>query len=159
VLEVVSGGQHFVVKAGDEADQHLAREVRAHREWAGVWVAGGRSPELVFADVPAKVLVTRFLPGVLVQGAEAESDPGIYRQAGELLRVFHGQAQVLDQGFEARARAKALWWLDRPHRIPAEAVARLREIVAGWPAASTVLVPMGTGSRGIGWCTRGAGGD
>ncbi len=141
VLEVVRGGERFVVKAGDGADHHLAREIRAHREWVGVWAGGGRAPELVFADAEAKVLVTRFLPGVLVLGTEDEFVSGVYRQAGELLRVFHGQARVVDEGFEARAKAKALWWLDRPHRISAEAVARLRDIVAGWPAASTVLVP------------------
>jgi hypothetical protein len=141
VLEVVRGGERFVVKAGDAADRHLAREVRAHREWVGVWRVRGRSPELVFADAGAKVLVTRFLPGVLVLGTEDEFVPDVYRQAGELLRVFHGQAQVLDEGFEARARAKALWWLDQPHRISAEVVSHLRDVIADWPVASTILVP------------------
>ena len=141
VLEVSWGGERFVVKAGDERDHHLAREIRAHERWIGVWASRGRAPRLVFADTGAKLLVTRFLPGVLVEGTEHEQAAETYRQAGELLAAFHGQAQVRDEEFEARRKAKALEWLDQPHRIPAQAVSRLREVIAVWPTPSTVAVP------------------
>jgi hypothetical protein len=63
VLEVGHKGQRFIVKAGDARDRHLARELRAHREWLAPWAATStacaRAPELVYADDAAKVLVTR----------------------------------------------------------------------------------------------------
>ncbi|HET7801271.1 MAG TPA: aminoglycoside phosphotransferase family protein, partial [Humibacillus xanthopallidus] len=58
VLEVVHDGDRLIVKAGGEADGHVRREVRAHREWLRPWVAHGRAPRLVHADAGAKVLVT-----------------------------------------------------------------------------------------------------
>ncbi|GAA3599500.1 hypothetical protein GCM10022223_13690 [Kineosporia mesophila] len=140
VLEVVHGGERYVVKAGDGLDRQLAREVRAHGEWVAVWSVRGRAPGLVWADAGAKVLVTRFLPGVLVEGTGHEFRAGTYRQAGELLAVFHGQFSTVDEDFEARTRARALWWLDQPHRIDADSLARLREVIAGWPASSSVVV-------------------
>jgi hypothetical protein len=39
-----------------------------------------------------RILVTRYLPGRLVLGSDHEDDPATYRQAGELLALFHGQA-------------------------------------------------------------------
>ena len=40
VLELLSDGARYGVKAGDENDRHLARELRAHREWLGPWTGG-----------------------------------------------------------------------------------------------------------------------
>jgi hypothetical protein len=33
VLEVEHGLDHFIVKAGDTYDHHIARELRAHLHW------------------------------------------------------------------------------------------------------------------------------
>jgi hypothetical protein len=75
VLELAHDGARYIVKAGDENDHHIARELRAHRDWLGPWTSRGRAPQLVYADEAAKVLVTRFLPGTLVEGDDAELVP------------------------------------------------------------------------------------
>ena len=141
VLRVEHDGEPYVVKAGDDADHHLARELRAHREWLAPWTSRGRAPVLVHGDEAAKLLVTRYLPGELVQGSAAETDPDTYEQAGWLLRLLHDQRSVADDGFEARERDKALAWLARPHRIEPSAAAALQEMVTGWPTPPTRLVP------------------
>lgn len=141
VLELVHRGAHFVAKAGDAKDSHLARELRAHRNWLGPWTSRGRAPQLVHADDDAKVLVTRYLPGELVQGSEHEFRPDTYRQAGELLAGLHDQVATDDAEFEPMAKAKALAWLDGPHRIAPDVVARLRAEVESWPTPPVVLVP------------------
>ncbi|GAA3092907.1 hypothetical protein GCM10010464_65660 [Pseudonocardia yunnanensis] len=141
VLELVHRGARYVAKAGDGKDHHLARELRAHRDWLGPWTSRGRAPQLVHADSEAKLLVTRYLPGELVEGSEYEFRPDIYRQAGELLARSHEQVAIEGEEFEAREKAKSLAWLDRPHRIAPDVVARLREVVESWPTPPVTLVP------------------
>ncbi|WP_337827015.1 hypothetical protein [Pseudonocardia sp. UM4_GMWB1] len=58
VLQIRHAGADLIVKAGDDADTHIARELRAHREWLAPLVARGRAPELRHADADAKLLVT-----------------------------------------------------------------------------------------------------
>lgn len=141
VLELTHAGSRYIVKAGDERDHHLARELRAHREWLRPWTSRGRTSELVHADDEARLLVTTYLPGELVQGTVHERRPDTYRQAGRLLRDLHDQLAVEDRQLEAREKDKAFSWLDRPHRIPADVEARLRAEVASWPTPPTVVVP------------------
>ena len=141
VLELAHRGARYVAKAGDAKDHHLARELRAHRNWLGPWTSRGRAPQLVHADSDAKLLVTRYLPGELVQGSVYEFRPDIYRQAGELLARSHEQVAIEGKEFEAREKVKALAWLDRPHRIAPDVVARLREEVESWPTPPVILVP------------------
>lgn len=100
VLQLRCAGQDLTVKAGDDTDTHIARELRAHREWLGP--LHGRVPELVHADDDAKMLVTRYLPGVLVEGEPAEDHPDTYRQAGRLLARLHGQFTAVDDRCAAR---------------------------------------------------------
>lgn len=141
VLELVHDGDRYIVKAGDENDRHLSRELRAHRNWLGPLTSIGRAPQLVFADEVAKLLVTRFLRGTLVEGSDAELLPATYRQAGQLLAQLHQQFAVEDVDFEAREKAKALEWLDRPHRISPETTARLRSMVEASATPTSTLVP------------------
>jgi thiamine kinase-like enzyme len=141
VLELLYDGARYGVKAGDEHDSNLAREVRAHREWLGPWTMRGRAPQLVQADEDAKLIVTRFLPGELVEGTDHEWRPDTYRQAGELLQLLHEQVAVEDADFEAQAQARTLWWLDQPHRIAPDIAARLREEIESWPTPAITLVP------------------
>lgn len=96
---------------------------------------------LVFGDAAAKVLDTRYLPGELVTGTSAQDEPSTYRQAGELLRLLHGQLAVADDGYERAADARALRWLAGPHRIAPDVEQRLRETIAGWPTSAVTLVP------------------
>ena len=141
VLEVRSEQGHLVVKAGDVDDGHIERELRAHREWLGPWVASGHGPVLVHGDVAAKVVVTGFLPGHLVEGTAAQDDPDADRQAGALLAAFHGQATSFDPEWHDRFRARAERDLGRPHRIDPEIERRVREEVSAWPGGGAHLVP------------------
>lgn len=143
VLELrATDGSSYIAKAGDADDHHLVREARAHRKWLAVWTTLGRAPALIQGDESAKLLLTRYLPGRLVEGSEHEGAPDTYRQAGELLALFHSQFAVLDDGgFERRQKEETLAWLSRPHRIAPEAVRALTNLVEGWPTPPSVLVP------------------
>ena len=141
VLELLLDGARFIAKAGDEKDRHLARELHAHRNWLQRWTSRGRAPQLVHADVDAKFIVTRYLPGLLAQGSDHERRPDTYRQAGELLALFHAQFAVEDSDFEAREKAKTLAWLSSSHRIAPDVTARVRAQMESWPATSSTLVP------------------
>jgi hypothetical protein len=44
VLELSHQGARFIAKAGGEKDHHLARELRAHREWLGCLTSLRRAP-------------------------------------------------------------------------------------------------------------------
>jgi hypothetical protein len=141
VLEVTCAGSRFIVKAGGERDHHIAREVHAYRHWLAPWTSIGRAPALEHADTDAKLLVTRYLPGQLVLGSGHDGQPGVYRQAGELLILFHSQATVTDQGYEKRENDKALAWLSGPHTIAPSTVAQLREQIEAWPTPPAALTP------------------
>lgn len=141
VLEVERDGEQYIVKAGGPDDHHMVRELRAHREWLRPWTSRGRAPTLVHHDEEAMLLVTRYLPGELVEGTPAADDPEVYRQAGRLLGLLHGQAAVDDPEYEARENRKTLRWLDQDHRIEPDVEHRLRAEVASWPEPPATLVP------------------
>lgn len=141
VLEMSCAGSRFIVKAGGDDDQHIAREIHAHLHWLRPWTSRGRAPALVHGDAEAKVLVTRYHVGELVLGGGHADDPRIYRQAGELLALLHGQTAVADDDYERLANEKALAWLAGPHRIEASTVERLRAEIASWPTPPVTLVP------------------
>jgi Ser/Thr protein kinase RdoA (MazF antagonist) len=141
VLELSHKGMRFIVKAGDESDHHLARELRAHRLWLEPWTAEGRAPQLIDGDDDAKLLLRQFLPGRLVEDSPSEHDPDTYVQAGILLASLHNQLAVEDGEFEAQANSKALAWLDKPHRISPEMVTRLRTEIESWPSTPAIVVP------------------
>jgi hypothetical protein len=143
VLEVrAPDGASYVVKAGGPDDHHIVRELAAHRQWLEPWVSASLAPGLVHGDDEAKLLVTTYLPGRLVEGTGHEWDLDTYSQAGDLLARFHGQRAFLDDGeFERRQKAETLAWLSRPHRIAADAVAVLTADVTRWPSQRSLLVP------------------
>jgi hypothetical protein len=141
VLELSSSQGRIVLKAGGPSDHHIEREVRAHREWLAPWVRTGHAPELLHADVGRKVLLTRYLPGRLVQGTPAQDDPKTYRQAGELLATFHGQLRSHDPAWHDQARARALRFLDQEHRIDPELEDAVRAEVSAWPGGGADVVP------------------
>ncbi len=142
VLDVLSAdGTRCIVKAAGPQDHHLAREIHAHLHWLGRWRSTGHAPQLLHHDSEAKLLVTRYLPGVLVQGHPAEHEATTYTQAGELLAAFHAQHRQLDPDAERAQNTRTLAWLDGEHRIEPATVSRIRELIASWPTPSTVLVP------------------
>jgi hypothetical protein len=141
VLELTHAGSRFIVKAGGERDHHIERELHAHLNWLGPWTTRGRAPMLERGDAGAKLLVTSYLPGRLVLGSEHVDAPSVYRQAGELLALFHAQTVVTDDDYERRENEKSLALLSGPHRIAPATVERLRAEIAGWPTPAAPLVP------------------
>jgi hypothetical protein len=141
VLHLRTAGADVIVKAGGHGNHHIGREIAAHQLWLGVWTGVGRAPELLHAERDLRVLATAYLPGRLVQGHPAEHHPPTYGQAGALLRLLHDQASRVDAGYEEAMDAKALAWLDQPHRIAAGTERRLRERIASHPGGPATLVP------------------
>jgi Phosphotransferase enzyme family len=141
VLEMVYAGRRLIVKAGGDNDHHIERELHAHLHWLGPWSGRGRAPMLEHGNAQAKLLVTTYLPGELVLGSEHADAAATYRQAGELLAVFHDQTTVTDDDYERRENEKSLEWLRGPHRIASATVERLRAGIAAWPTPNATLVP------------------
>lgn len=141
VLEVETDGGRFAVKAGGPANHHIGREITAHETMTAPLVALGLAPRLVAADREANLLATEWLEGELVLDTAAASEPDTWRQAGELLRLLHGQDARTDVAWGARRIESALAALDRPHRIaPADADAA-RRILERWTPRPVVVVP------------------
>ncbi|HWD80402.1 MAG TPA: phosphotransferase [Kribbella sp.] len=141
VLELEHDGARYIAKAGDATDHHLARELRAHRNWLRPWTTRGRAAELINADDEAKLLLTRYLPGELVEGTPYEFTPDTYQQAGELLAALHQQTAVRDDAYEYRENERILRYLGMPHRIAPDVVDRVRTTIARWPTPTALLVP------------------
>jgi thiamine kinase-like enzyme len=76
-----------------------------------------------------------------VQGSDHDDDSQVFRQAGELLALFHAQAAVPDPDYERRSNDKTLGWLRRPHRIDPSTVAILGALLASWPTPTATLCP------------------
>lgn len=151
VLRARFGERDVVVKAGGASDRHIEREIRAHREWTGPWLQRGRAARMLHADVDAKILVTEYLPGELVRGTAAAAEMDTYVQAGELLRAFHSRTAIEDRDYESRMNAKALAWLDGPHRIAPEAAERLVALVGSWVPSTVTCVPTHGDWQGRNW--------
>jgi hypothetical protein len=122
-------------------DHHIERELHAHRHWLGPWTGTGRAPRLAYGDAGAKLLVTEYIPGVLVLGSEYADAAHTYRQAGELLSLFHAQIAITDSDYELRENERSFAWLDGPHRIAADIVAQLRAEISAWATPAATLVP------------------
>ncbi len=141
VLKLTSAQGLLILKAGGGSDGHIARELRAHREWLHPWVSTGHAPQLLFGDAAAKTLVTRYLPGVLVEGTPAQDDPETYGQAGSLLARHHGQLSVFDAHWTDKLRARVERHLSMAHRIDPDVVRQVRAEVSGWPGGGEWVVP------------------
>ena len=141
VLEVEHRGRRYVVKAAGPANHHICREIDAHESFLAIWAAKNRAPSLVKANRSLNLLVTEYLDGSLVEGGAAEYAPDTYLQAGQLLRAFHAQAVHVDPQYEEAATAKAMAWLDKPHRIEEAAAERARSILAAYRPEPVTAVP------------------
>jgi len=141
VLEIASGLGRFIVKAAGPANSHVGREITAHQGATACLAENGRAARMIKHDRAANILVTEYLDGTLAVGSDAEFDADVHRQAGALLRTFHDQAARCDDDAEARATAKALAWLDQPHRIDPHTVDGLRRILASYGPRPVKVVP------------------
>ncbi|MCT9868832.1 phosphotransferase [Paenarthrobacter aurescens] len=90
VLQVADpDGQEFIVKASTTS-HHIRREIDAYSR--GLPGLEGRVPTLRHAAPDAGLLVTTYLPGSLVAGSDAETDPETFHEAGALLATLHQPA-------------------------------------------------------------------
>ena len=144
VLEVAHGQRRYIIKAAGSSNHHIGREIDAHESSTQVWAREGRAPRLVHADRFLNILITEYLEGFLVEGSAAEYDMGTYLQAGHLLHTFHSQTVRTDSQYETAATAKAMAWLETPHRIEAPAVEKARAILSAYrPEPVTVVATHG----------------
>ncbi|MFD4324647.1 phosphotransferase family protein [Nocardioides sp. NPDC058538] len=139
-LVLSAGEDRFLVKTTTEGVRHIDRELAAHRSWLAPWTDAGRAPSLVEADLDARIIVLTHLAGEPASTSAAIHDPEIYRQAGELLATFHGQAGVEDEDYEPELDERALSSLATAG-LEADLTERLRTEITSWPTPTTVLVP------------------
>ncbi|MEU6135191.1 aminoglycoside phosphotransferase family protein [Nocardioides sp. NPDC047086] len=139
-LVLSAGEDRFLVKTTTEGVRHIDRELAAHRSWLAPWTDTGRAPSLVEADLDARIIVMTHLDGEPASTSAAIHDPEIYRQAGELLATFHGQAAVEDEDYEPELDERALASLDSAG-LEADLTERLLTEITSWPTPTTVLVP------------------
>jgi tRNA A-37 threonylcarbamoyl transferase component Bud32 len=88
VLHIRSAVGEHIVKLRDQVGQEIDACLRAQA------LLSHRAPRLEHHDARAGILVTSYLPGELVEGTRAESDPDVYQQAGELLARLQAPAEV-----------------------------------------------------------------
>ncbi|BAS09318.1 hypothetical protein AHiyo4_27400 [Arthrobacter sp. Hiyo4] len=144
VLEVAHGHRRYVIKAAGPSNHHIGREINAHESSTQVWAREARAPRLVHADRFLNILITEYLEGSLVEGSAAEDEMGTYLQAGHLLHTFHAQTVRIDYRYETAATAKAMAWLETPHRIEAPAAEKVRAILSTYrPEPVTVVATHG----------------
>ncbi|PFG43215.1 phosphotransferase family enzyme [Isoptericola jiangsuensis] len=134
-------GPDVALKAAGPRDHHLAREIAAHEQWLAPLAPAGRWPRLLHADRERRLLATVWLDGRLVEGDRAERTPDTYRQAGRLLAELHGLGSRVDGDWESAEDARALAWLDGPHRIAGDVVARLRAVLRSHEHPPVRVVP------------------
>lgn len=131
----------YIVKASHADDHHIVREIEAHVSWTGKVAGPGTTPQFVVADSDLRVIVTRYLPGELMQDSSVADDPDLYRQAGEFLRGFHALSSRIDNDYNTRAIERTRAWLAGEHRIPREVHARVEEILESSVSTPAILVP------------------
>lgn len=141
VLHLRHDGNDLVLKAAGPQNHHIEREITAHEGFTTGLAEDGGAARLLRSDRGLRMLVTTYLPGVLVEGTEAEWREDTYRRAGALLARFHAQEARATPGYEEAADAKSLAWLDQPHRIAADTEARLRAELTSGERGATTLVP------------------
>lgn len=155
VLELTHLGSRLIVKAGDQSDRHMGREVHAHLNWLAPLTSRALAPLLTHYDTQAKLLVTHYLPGELVVRSRHANDPQVFGQAGHILALLHAQVAVEDDDFEARENRQSLTWLSKEHRIAADTAELLRAEIAMWPTPPAKLVPTHGDWQPRNWLVRG----
>ncbi|MDO5662591.1 MAG: aminoglycoside phosphotransferase family protein [Brachybacterium sp.] len=141
VLHVRDGEREVVVKAAGSANHHIGREITAHERWTGPLLAVGAAPRLLAADRDARLIITAYLPGRLVEGTPAEHETDVHQQAGELLARFHDQHHETDADLEGRATERSLAWLAGDHRIAPDHERQARAVLADHPHLPREVTP------------------
>ncbi|TVU66652.1 aminoglycoside phosphotransferase family protein [Paenarthrobacter nitroguajacolicus] len=138
VLQVAGhDGRHYIVKASTTS-HHIRREIAAHAR--GLSGLEGRVPTLRHAAPEAGILVTTYLPGKLVAGTDAETDPATYREAGAILAALH-QSAGTSRGYVRALTVKTGFLIDTAQGLlPGETQSRLRDTLASVDLGPVELV-------------------
>ncbi|MGW8484113.1 phosphotransferase [Microbacterium sp. NPDC055903] len=141
VLHVRSDEGDAVIKAGGATNHHIAREASAHPDHTRELARTGHAARLRDSSTALRILLLDHLPGELVEGTDAERHPQTHRQAGALLRRLHGVETREDADYTSRTTARALSWLDGPHRVDASTAAVARHVLLAADASPVTVVP------------------
>ncbi|UYO98313.1 aminoglycoside phosphotransferase family protein [Microbacterium sp. M28] len=141
VLHLRTTDGDVVLKAGGASNHHFAREWAAHPAYTHDLVATGHAALLRDSDLSLRVMVLDYLPGDLVEGTDAEHESSTYRQAGALLRRLHDLESRMDADVQSATAARALRWLDGPHRIDETDERAARVALAAAPTGPVRVVP------------------
>ncbi|MET3165073.1 UNVERIFIED_ORG: tRNA A-37 threonylcarbamoyl transferase component Bud32 [Arthrobacter sp. UYEF10] len=141
VLEVEHEQRRYIIKAAGASNHHIRREMHAHQSSTSVLARWNRAPKLIHSDGSLNILITEYLDGCLVEGTEAEYATDTYIQTGQLLRAFHEQNGHTDPDYELAATAKAVAWLDTPHRIEGSFAEKAKAIFGTYRPEPVVVVP------------------
>lgn len=137
VLQIRAAGTNFMVKASSTS-HHIRREIDAYR--AGFPQLDGRVPVLVNAEPSAGLLVTRMVPGTLVEGTPAELEPETYRQAGALLGKLHRPVETSSDYMAAMVLKTRSWMGRAVGLVPEQQLAELAAKLAAVQARPVELV-------------------
>ena len=100
VFQVDQGGEQYVLRLpgkGTEEYINRANEAQAAREAA----IAGVSPDVLYADVAAGIMVTRLIDDAVTMSPEKfKTIPGTPARAGEAFRKLHGSAAKFSFRFE-----------------------------------------------------------
>lgn len=141
VLHVSTRDRTVIVKAAGPDNHHIGREITAHESYTSPLVASGRAGGLLRSSRQLNLLVLDYLDGDLVEGTGEELAESAHAQAGELLKLLHGQESRIDDQYEFRVTAKSLAWLDRKHRIDPEVEREARQRLTEYRPLPIVVVP------------------
>lgn len=151
VLHMATKDGEILVKAGGPNNNHLAREITAHKNVVPELAERGWAPKLLHADRDARILITTYIRGTLIDDGPMEGEPATLRQAGEILAVLHGLDSRVDDTIERNLMRAALRWLDKPHRIDPETAVRSRETLSSYEPRPAVVVPSHGDYSGRNW--------
>lgn len=151
VLHMTVGEPEIIVKAGGADNAHIAREITAHQTAVPLLTERGWAPKLLHADCHARILVTTYIPGILIDSGPLESDPAVLRQAGEILAVMHGSDSRIDTTIERNLIRAALRWLDKPNGIEPISAERARAVLSAYRPGPVTVVPSHGDYSGRNW--------
>ena len=141
VFEVEADSQHCIVKTFGPENHHFERELLAHRAFLAPLRERHVVPDLVHVDEAARLLVTAYLPGTLVENDNAEWNPDSYRQAGQLLALLHSQRPEESSEYIEKVLANIRRNLAAEHQIEDQVSSRVEEIISAVDSRPVLLVP------------------
>lgn len=141
VLWVRDGDRDVIVKTAGPGNHHIGREITANESYTARLVGSNRTGRLIAADRTANTLILSYQHGNLIDGTVSEFDPGVYEQAGAVLRELHGQESRVDDDYEIRVTDRAVRWLDGEHRIAPDVEAEARSILSSYRPMPITVVP------------------